>query len=378
MDMADDLLSRLNQALAGADADESDAGASLQTSFVASPPRPATAGGGRGQTPDALGEQSSSARLARMSPPLGAAGGSTGKARPQSAGVGGLRGWGDGNDDDVDEASGRDVDEEDPEDQMLISLEIREARSLPAAVTRSTGECYVELQRRTPQGAFARLNPAQSRVRSVKTSRVKRSWGDTRSDRVVRWSGGQCIDVIASSRDCLVLSLWDYKTIGNDVKVGVARIECAELTLSNEKDIRYVPVCSRSGQEVAGSNGLVVQICVSIAASPIAPDIRAEKEWNEDAATAERNPPKRSQSPCAAVPFKTPPLATPVLDALMLKLGSHCEHGGEALTFLGLDADGRVSARQLAAGMDRLGHPRLDLEALGRELQTGWCGKWMS
>ena len=38
MDMADDLLSRFNQALAGADADESDSGASLLTSFVASPP----------------------------------------------------------------------------------------------------------------------------------------------------------------------------------------------------------------------------------------------------------------------------------------------------------------------------------------------------
>ena len=63
-------------------------------------------------------------------------------------------------------------------DKMLIHLEVLEATSVPAAQARCTGECYVELQRRTQCGGFVRLNPAQSRVKSVKTSRIKRSWGD--------------------------------------------------------------------------------------------------------------------------------------------------------------------------------------------------------
>jgi hypothetical protein len=41
-----------------------------------------------------------------------------------------------------------------------------------------------------------------------------------------------------------------------------------------------------------------------------------------------------------------------VLDAMMLKLGAHCDHGGEALVFLGLDGDGRVSARQVSLAPD--------------------------
>lgn len=186
-------------------------------------------------------------------------------------------------------------------------------------------------------------------------------------------AGGQCIDVVASCKDSLLLSLWDYKTIGNDVKVGVARIECAELPLSSEKVFYHFPICNRCGQEVKGSNGQCAQISVAIATSPITTEIPVEKEWTEDAAAsaAERNPIKQCPAPASDVPCKAAPIMTPVLDAVMIKLGSHCEHGGEALTFLGLDADGRVSARQLAAGMDRIGHPRLDLETLGRELQTG-------
>ena len=382
LDVADDLLSRLNQALAGA-GEESDADSSL-VSLGASPHsvRPATScgEGERARGPplsaaDAAGRSGSISSRDRLSPRGSVV---RPQQRPHRDGArGGLRGWGDGQDDDTDElVSCRDVEEEDAEDHVLIRLEIREARSLPAAVTRSTGECYVELQRRTPQGLLARLNPAQSRVRSVKTPRVKRTWGDTKSDRVVRWSGAQCIDVVASCKDSLVLSLWDYKTIGNDVRVGVARIECASLPLSSEKEFRCVPICNRCGEEVAGSNGLIAQISVTIATTPIASEVPIEKEWSEDAAAsaAERNPPKLGPVPYSDVLCKTAPLATPVLDALMIKLGLQCKHGGEALTFLGLDADGMVSARQLAAGMDRLGHhpiSRLDLEALGRELQTG-------
>ena len=74
-------------------------------------------------------------------------------------------------------------------------------------------------------------------------------------------------------------------------------------------------------------------------------------------------------APTQAVAPQT--IATPVLDAMMMKLGAHCEHGGEALVFVGLDGDGRVSARQLSGAMDRLGHPKLDLEVLGKELQAG-------
>lgn len=367
IDIADDLLSRLNQALAGAADSEADTSPHHSTCR-----RPATSGGERYGPANGLplGELGSPGRPGNLS-----AGEKPTAARPHQRphSAGGLRGWGDGQDDDVDEVSCRDVEEEEYEDQVLISLEIREARSVPAAVTRSTGECYVELQRRTVQGTFARLNPAQSRVRSVKTSRVKRTWGDTKSDRVVRWSGGQCIDVVASCKDSLMLSLWDYKTIGNDVKVGVARIECAELPLSSEKVFYHFPICNRCGQEVKGSNGQCAQISVAISTSPITTEIPVEKEWSEDAAAsaAERNPSKQCPAPASDVPCKAAPLMTPVLDAVMIKLGSHCEHGGEALTFLGLDADGRVSARQLAAGMDRIGHPRLDLETLGRELQTG-------
>ena len=311
VDLADDLLSRLNQALAGAGADESDVSLSLSytentnRSSIASPPslsnppslsttpfvRPATAAPGAAAGAKSL-DGSTAIAAAHLSLPAkklspGSSSGSVRK-RPQSAGVGGLRGWGDGDDDDFDEASCRDGDDEEPGDKILIHLEIREAVNLPQAMARSTGECYVELQRQTQRGTFARLNPTQSRVRSVKTSRMKRTWGETRSDRLVRWSGGQCLDVQASSRDTLVFGLWDYKTIGSCLNVGYARLECGDIAVGGDKVMRNVPVCDKRGQDVLGSNGQTAQISVSIAAVPIIAEVRMEREWSEEATTAER------------------------------------------------------------------------------------------
>jgi hypothetical protein len=160
-----------------------------------------------------------------------------------------------------------------------------------------------------------------------------------------------------------------------------------------DKEVRCLPLCDQTGQDIIGSNLQTTHIRVAVAASPLAaPFMPVHEELSEDASAVDRKAsPKKpitarssldvNPVPLASLP-RSPPAqtgtpsvsskaATPVLNAMMMKLGSYCEHGGEALTFLGLDGDGNVSARQLAAGMDRLGHPRLDLDALGRELQTG-------
>jgi hypothetical protein len=388
VDFADDLLERLNQALEGANAaEQSDHSLSESCATppsLSNPPslsttpfvRPTGAGaGGAGEAAAEADEsertdtQASGARgsqrsrpdsvqaKARLSPATGDDAGGGTRRRPHSAGASGIRAWGDG-DDDADTASCRDAeDEEEPGERMRISLEICEARHLPQAMARSTGECYVELRRRTQRGMFARLNPAQSRVRSVKTTRVKRAWGaDDKSSRVARWKAGQCIDVEASPSDSLILNLWDYKTIGSCLKVGYARLDCADIPVGGDTETFTLPVCDRAGQPVAGSNGQATAVVMSAAAVPTQCEQPVRKEWSEEATTAaaasaDRSPPPKPATAGAARPpaNNTP---TPVLDAMMLKLGAHCEHGGEALVFLGLDGDGRVSARQVSLALE--------------------------
>ena len=387
VDLANDLLKRLDQALAGADESDSDVSFSENTDAsqsMASPPslsyppsrantpfaRPATGpfADARSLLPSAAaeekaGRQDSRASSVQAANNLAAAGQK--KRRPKSVGAGGLRCWGDEDDDDT---SCRDADEEEPGPKMLLSLEIRAAVSLPAAMERCTGECYVELQRRTQRGNVARLNPAQSRVRSVKTSRQKRTWGEDKADRVINWHGGQCIEVEVCSKDCLIFSLWDYKTIGACLKVGYARLDCSDVNAAGERHVHFIQLSDRAGQGVIGSNGHTAQISVAVAAVPCTPQDPVVKEWSEDATTEKRvSPPPPSLPQLSRSCVDT----TPTLDAVMLKLGSHCAHGGEALSILGLDSDGRVSARQIAACLERLGCPKLDLEVLGRELQSG-------
>ena len=385
VDCADDLLERLNQALECANvAEQSDHSLSESFASLSNPPSFSTfstaqlvPAGARDADTDADADdseltvtQASDARGSQHSRPtsvqakacLSPPGATVGaRRRPRSAG--GLRAWGDGGDDtvscrDADTASCRDAeDEEEPGDRMLISLEICELLHLPQAPVRCTGECYMELQRRTQRGVFARLNPAQSRVRSVKTARVKRAWGSgDKSSRVARWGAGQSIDVEAAPADCLLLNLWDYKTIGSCLKVGYARLDCADIPLGGDKQTLTIPVCDRTGQPVAGSNGKATEVVLSAAAQlvadPTEPAVR--KEWSEEAttaaaATSDRSPPPKPTSAPARPPANTP---TPVLDAMMLKLGAHCDHGGEALVFLGLDGDGRVSARQVSLAPD--------------------------
>ena len=388
VDLADDLLKRLDQALAGADESDSDVSFSENTNAsqsMASPPslsyppsrantpfaRPATGpfADARSLLPSAPreekpGRQDSRASSVQAANNLAAAGQK--KKRPKSVGAGGLRCWGDGDEDD-DDTSCRDADEEEAGPKMLLSLEIRAAVSLPAAMERCTGECYVELQRRTQRGNVARLNPAQSRVRSVKTSRQKRTWGEDKADRVINWHGGQCIEVEVCSKDCLIFSLWDYKTIGACLKVGYARLDCSDVNPAGERHVHFIQLSDRAGQGVIGSNGHTAQISVAVAAVPFTPQVPVVKEWSEDATTEKRVSPPPSLLQLSRSCVDT----TPTLDAVMLKLGSHCAHGGEALSTLGLDSDGRVSARQIAACLERLGCPKLDLEVLGRELQSG-------
>ena len=398
-DLADDLLSRLNEALArepesdvslscpersrSAAKDQSPAG-------LPSPPRLSATTSARPATAprQLLSASCTSPRLGRAGTELGAASceascpSSRKKRRPHS--TVGIQGWGDGGSsapaDSVLDEDALNAAEEDAE--KLVTVEVCEASSVPAAQLRCTGECFVELQRQTRHGVFARLNSQQSRVRVVKTSRVRRTWANRdRSERVVRWSGGQCIDVQVSSHDYLIFSLWDYKTIGRNLKIGQARIDCSDILLSVDKETVHMPLYDEAGNDVIGSDGRTTTICVVLSAVPLASQPPVQREWSDDAtatcSTIERkaaitSPPQRpDRIPAHLVPRAAlSPPATPVLNALMVKLGSHCEHGGEALSFLGLDSDGKVRSRQLAAGMERLGHPKVDLEVLGRELHA--------
>ena len=292
------------------------------------------------------------------------------KKRPLSSGSGTrtstpLQGWVDGDDNCSEGAFCRD-EEEDTVDKILIRLEIREAINVPPAIARTTGECYVELHRRTQRGTLAKLNPKQSRVRTVKTPREKRTWSDDKKQgRAIRWSPAQSIDVEASLGDSLILSLWDYKQIGESLKVGYARLECSDITLGGNTEVRSMSLCDKDGQDVFDSNGQTAEVVVSIKAVLI-PAVAAERVEKEFGIEEPSTPAASSQSRRSVTPPRA--IATPLLDSIMMKLGSRCEHAGKALVFLGLDCDGRLSARHIAAGMDNLGHHEVDLDVLGREL----------